>query len=167
MEPTPKHKFLDVASGATPIGNAVRVPDEFYQNKETEVSIFRVTQITLHILPSGRQNKVIKYDSIKCAIPKAKSTRQYILRTPKLRSISECRKFAKVRPQIRSAGRGIAKDCALLLLSVSTDTKKNPNGRVRYPINLTGTRQNGKTLSGTCRSLHQYPEIMSRDVILK
>ncbi|KAK1611124.1 hypothetical protein QYE76_034797 [Lolium multiflorum] len=72
-----------------------------------------------------------------------------------------------VRPQIRSAGRGIAKDCALLLLSVSTDTKKNPNGRVRYPINLTGTRQNGKTLSGACRSLHQYPEIMSRDVILK
>ncbi|KAK1683033.1 hypothetical protein QYE76_043881 [Lolium multiflorum] len=32
---------------------------------------------------------------------------------------------------------------------------------------MTGTRQNGKTLSGTCRSLHQYPEIMSRDVILK
>lgn len=29
MEPTPKHKSLDVASGATPIGNAVRVPDEF------------------------------------------------------------------------------------------------------------------------------------------
>jgi len=57
VEPTPKHKFLAVASGATPIGNAVRVPDEFYQNKETEVSIFRVTQITLHILPSGRQNK--------------------------------------------------------------------------------------------------------------
>jgi len=29
VEPTPKHKSLAVASGATPIGKAVRVPDEF------------------------------------------------------------------------------------------------------------------------------------------
>ena len=91
-----------------------------------------------------------------CHSNSRKSTRQYILRTPKLRSISECRKFAKVRPQIRSAGRGIAEDCALLLLSVSTDTKKNPNGRVRYPIKHDWNSDHGKTLSGTCRITPVY-----------
>ena len=76
MEPTPKHKSLAVASGATPIGNAVRVPDEIIkknlrrERKKKEVSIFRVIQITLHILPSGKQYKS-SVDSIKCAIPTA------------------------------------------------------------------------------------------------
>ena len=69
-----------------------------------------------------------------CHSNSRKSTRQYRLRTPKVRSISECRKFAKVRPEIRSERRGAVSDVGLLLFSVSTDTKKNPNGRVRYPI---------------------------------
>ena len=34
VEPTTKHKSLAVASGATPIGNAVRVPDEIIKNIE-------------------------------------------------------------------------------------------------------------------------------------
>jgi ribosomal protein L12E/L44/L45/RPP1/RPP2 len=33
VEPTPKHKSLAVASGATPIGNAVRAPDEIIKKK--------------------------------------------------------------------------------------------------------------------------------------
>ena len=61
-----KYKYLFIASGATPIGNAVRVPDEIIKI----VSIFRVIQITLHILPSGGQYKS-SVDSIKCAIPTA------------------------------------------------------------------------------------------------
>ena len=73
---------------------------------------------------------------------------------------------AKVRPQIRSVRRGIAKDCALLLFSTSTDVKKYPSGRVVDSIKMTGTRQNGKTLSGTCRSLHQYhrDHVQGRDL---
>ena len=47
--------------------------------------------------------------------------------------------------------RGTASDGALLLFSVSTDTKKNPNGRVRYPIKHDWNLAYGKTLSGTCR----------------
>ena len=58
---------------------------------------------------------------------------------------------AKVRPQIRSERRGAVSDVGLLLFSVSTDTKKNPNGRVRYPIKHDWNSAYGKTLSGTCR----------------
>ena len=36
MEPTPKYKSLVVASGATPIGNAVRVPDEIIKERKKE-----------------------------------------------------------------------------------------------------------------------------------
>jgi hypothetical protein len=55
-EPMIKCKHLSIASGATPIGNAVRVPDEIIKSM---MSIFRVIQITLHILPSRGQDKNI------------------------------------------------------------------------------------------------------------
>ena len=54
--------------------------------------------------------------------------------------------------------RGIAHECALLLFSVSTDAKKNPNGRVRYPIKHDWNSAYGKTLSGTCRITPVYQD---------
>ena len=36
-------------------------------------------------------------------------------------------------------------------LSVSTDAKKNPSGRVRYSIKFNWNSAHGKTLSGACR----------------
>ncbi len=51
-EPMIKRKLLFIASGATPIGNAVRVPDEIQKKKSLGEHIPRY-QITLHILPSG------------------------------------------------------------------------------------------------------------------
>jgi hypothetical protein len=61
VEPTPKHKSLAVASGATPIGNAVRVPDEIIKKKERmkrrkieeQKSIFRVINNSAYT-PIGR-----------------------------------------------------------------------------------------------------------------
>ena len=98
------------------------------------MSIFRVIQITLHILPSGRQDKS-SVDSIKCAIPTAEKALDNIFseRQSCEQSLNAAN-FAKVRTQIRSEWRGAVSDVGLLLFSVSTDTKKNPNGRVRYPI---------------------------------
>ena len=61
MEPTPKYKSLVVASGATPIGNAVRVPDEIIKERkkekkgkiEEQKSIFRVITNSTYT-PIGR-----------------------------------------------------------------------------------------------------------------
>ena len=54
MSLTTKYKHLAVASGATPIGNAVRVPDEIKKEKiEKQESIFRV-MINSTYTPIGR-----------------------------------------------------------------------------------------------------------------
>ena len=168
-----KYKYLFIASGATPIGSAVRAPDRYeklekewqysgikcwaynqaqvlgcrlggYSHRERcsrarcnykkKVNIYRNIQITLHILPS-RGKISHPWLNEMCYSNSRKSTRQYILRAPKSRiNLWMPQNFAKVRPQIRSERRGTVSDVGLLLFSVSTDTKKNPNGRVRYPI---------------------------------
>jgi hypothetical protein len=69
MEPTTKYKHLAVASGATPIGNAVRVPDEveIFDNiaRYQYISSY---DVTLHIY-SHREHQDIKslFDSTKYA----------------------------------------------------------------------------------------------------
>jgi hypothetical protein len=61
--------------------------------------------------------------------------------------------------------RSTASDGALLLFSVSTDTQKNPNGRVRYPIKHDWNSTSGKTLSGTCRiTLVSRDHVQGRDL---
>ncbi len=47
--------------------------------------------------------------------------------------------------------RGIAPECALPLLSVSTDAKKNPSRRIRYSIKHNWDSIYDKSLSGACR----------------
>ena len=87
-----------------------------------------------------------------CYSSSRKISRQYILRVPLSQiNLWMPQYFAKVSPQELSCAAWHRLWRRFATFSVSTDTKKNPNGRVRYPIKRNWNSASGKTLSGTCR----------------